>query len=90
MILQQNMAWDVSLVKFGHKNYFLRILKNVAHLFIRYTIKEQYQCSKMLADNFFEWGNLIYKTGIFLSFTAKNQKWAWGTSKIALNRFFFF
>jgi hypothetical protein len=33
MILQQNMAWGV--VKFGHKNYFLRILKNVAHLFIR-------------------------------------------------------
>jgi hypothetical protein len=32
-ILQQNMAWDV--VKFGHKNYSLRILKNVAHLFIR-------------------------------------------------------
>jgi hypothetical protein len=32
-ILQQNMAWGI--VKFGHKNYFLRNLKNVAHLFIR-------------------------------------------------------
>jgi hypothetical protein len=32
-ILQQNMAWG--MVKFAHKTYFLRILKNVAHLFIQ-------------------------------------------------------
>ena len=45
---------------------------------------------KNVGRQFFEWGKLICKTGIFLSFTAKNHKLAWGTLKkaLALNRFF--
>jgi hypothetical protein len=39
---------------------------------IIHTRKEPYQCSKMLAENFLSGGNSICKTGIILSFTAKN------------------
>jgi hypothetical protein len=43
---------------------------------------------KNVGTNGFEWGNLLCKTGIFLSFEFYSQKWARGTEKIALNLYF--
>ena len=47
---------------------------------------------KNVGREFFEWGKLICKTGIVLSFEFDSQKWAWGklAEKIALNHFFHF
>jgi hypothetical protein len=44
---------------------------------------------KNVGRQFFEWGKLRCKTGIFFEFYSYSQKWAWGAEEIALNHLFF-